>query len=94
MTRPAIQKDAPKLDLETLAFVQDMFLAAKGEDGTTNIEIDPRIFFQRLALNETLMMCYGTRIVDVNDPLLHEILEVAHSVSRYISLHNSANDYS
>jgi phenylacetate 2-hydroxylase len=77
MTRPAIQRSAPMLDIETAALVNDMFaLASNGTSG-----VDPRIFCQRQALNLTLMWCYGTRIASVEDPLLHKILRVARSVS-------------
>jgi phenylacetate 2-hydroxylase len=77
MTRPAIQRSAPMLDIETTALVKGIF--ENSED--TTVEVDPRIFFQRQALNLTLMWCYGTRIANVEDPLLQKILRVAHSVS-------------
>ena len=80
MTRPAIQKAAPMIDLETSAVVEDI-LAGCGGIEKTDAEVDPRLIFQRLALNVVLMMCYGLRIADIDDPLLHNILNVAHSVS-------------
>lgn len=58
MTRPAIQKSAPMLDQELTALVKDMFRMGKGQDGNKDSEIDPRILFQRLSLNVTLMMCF------------------------------------
>ncbi|KAL5342332.1 cytochrome P450 [Aspergillus crustosus] len=88
MTRPAIQRSAPMLDLETSALVDDLFKAAQATG-----EVDPRIFFQRLALNFTLMWCYGTRIASAEDPLLHKILHVAHSVSSFRSTNNNIQDY-
>lgn len=77
MTRPAIQRSAPMLDLEITALVKDLFHASR--QGT--VEVDPRIFLQRQALNLTLKWCYDTRIASIDDPLLHKILHVAHSVS-------------
>lgn len=82
MTRPAIQKSTKMLDLETSALVEGLFLASKSESGKTSIEVDPRIYFLRQGLNLMLMMCYASRLADIEDPLLHNILEVAHSVSR------------
>ena len=77
MTRPAIQRSAPMLDLETSALVDGLYQGTK-EDTK---DVDPRIYFQKQALNLTLMWCYGTRIDSVQDSLLHKILRVAHSVS-------------
>ncbi|KAL4875352.1 cytochrome P450 [Aspergillus karnatakaensis] len=88
MTRPAIQRSAPMLDLETSALVEGLFKAAE-----KNGEVDPRIYFQRQALNLTLMWCYGTRIASEEDPLLHKILRVAHSVSSFRSTNNNIQDY-
>ncbi|EPE34768.1 Cytochrome P450 [Glarea lozoyensis ATCC 20868] len=93
MTRPAIQKAAPMIDLETSSLVQDMLSAASGVDHDERLEVDPRIFFQRLALNVVLMMCYGFRIADIDDPLLHNILNVAHSVSTFRSTNMNPQDY-
>ncbi|KAL4956731.1 cytochrome P450 [Aspergillus filifer] len=88
MTRPAIQRSAPMLDVETQALVRGLFEATGEGD-----EVDPRIYFQRLALNLTLVWCYGTRVESVEDPLLHETLRVAHSVSSFRSTNNNIQDY-
>lgn len=80
MTRPAIQRSSPMLDIETSALVDGLYQGSR--KGT--IEVDPRIYCQRQALNLTLMWCYGTRIDSVQDPLLHKILHVAHSVSSWV----------
>jgi phenylacetate 2-hydroxylase len=81
MTRPALQKSAPMLDLESYALIEDMFKGTLNKEGKTQFEVDPRMVFQRQSLNLTLMICFGTRLGDLNDPLLAEILHVAHSVS-------------
>lgn len=82
MTRPAIQKSAPMLDLEISATVKDLgAVAFASANGLESIEVDPRIYFQRMALNTTLMMCYSTRIEDIKDPILHELLSLASSIS-------------
>ncbi|RDL41626.1 Cytochrome P450 [Venustampulla echinocandica] len=93
MTRPAIQKLSSMLDLESNAVIEDMFLASKECSGRTDVPIDPRIFFQRQALNLTLMLCYANRISGIDDPLLFSILEVAHSVSSFRSTNNNPQDY-
>ncbi|KAL4873703.1 cytochrome P450 [Aspergillus spectabilis] len=76
MRRPAIRRSASMVDLETSVLVEDLFKATHATG-----EVDPRIFFQRQALNLTLMWCYWMRIASAEGPLPHKILHVAHSVS-------------
>jgi phenylacetate 2-hydroxylase len=82
MTRPAILKSVPMLDLEISSLVNDLHSDAFGSlTGPISAEIDPRIYFQRMALNLTLMICYSTRIKSTDDPMLHELLYLANSIS-------------
>ncbi|EXJ91444.1 hypothetical protein A1O1_04556 [Capronia coronata CBS 617.96] len=96
MTRPAILKSTPMLDLEISALIKD--LAADGlglrqqKDGF-GLEVNPRLHFERMALNLTLMMCYSTRFESLQDPMLHELLEIATSVSTFRSTNNNVQDY-
>ncbi|KAH8802434.1 phenylacetate 2-hydroxylase [Xylogone sp. PMI_703] len=89
ITRPAIQKSAPMLDLETFVLVHDLFLASKH----IYQDVDPRIFFQRQAVNITLMICYGTRFTSINNPSLHGILDIAGRVSTFRSTNNNPQDF-
>lgn len=85
MTRPAILKSANMLDLEITALVKDLesssfrIISEKGD--RRSMEMDPRLHFQRMALNLTLMMCFATRFDRLEDPMLHELLDIALSVS-------------
>ncbi|KAF2088377.1 phenylacetate 2-hydroxylase [Saccharata proteae CBS 121410] len=93
MTRPAIQRNAPLIDIEALGLVEDMFLSSLGPTNSTSKEIDPRIFFLRASLNFVTNLCYAHRFADIDDPLLHEILETAHAVSTFRSTNNNTQDY-
>lgn len=73
------------LDLEITALVRDLesnsFRTVSEKGGRTSMEVDPRLHFQRMALNLTLMMCFSTRFDKLEDPMLHELLDIALSVS-------------
>ncbi|KAJ9645600.1 hypothetical protein H2204_001181 [Knufia peltigerae] len=97
MTRPAILKSANMLDLEITALVKDLesssfrIISEKGD--RRSMEMDPRLHFQRMALNLTLMMCFATRFDRLEDPMLHELLDIALSVSTFRSTNNNIQDY-
>lgn len=94
MTRPAIQRNAPLYDIEIHGLISDMFAAALDPaSNTTSIEVDPRIFFLRATLNFTTLLCYASRFSDVHDPMLHDILTTAHTVSTFRSTNNNTQDY-
>lgn len=85
MTRPAILKSASMLDLEITALIKDLvsngFRTVPETGERRSMEVNPRLHFQRMALNLTLMMCFATRFERLEDPMLHELLDIALSVS-------------
>ena len=58
LNRPAVQSYMPFIDLEATVAIKDMFLDSK--QGT--IDLDPRKYFHRFALNTSLTLNYGIRI--------------------------------
>ncbi|KAK8162664.1 phenylacetate 2-hydroxylase [Phyllosticta citrichinensis] len=93
MTRPAIQRNAPLIDIEALGLVEGIFQASLDVNGKTSVEVDPRLLFQRASLNFVLMLCYASRFPDIDDPLLHEILATGKTVSTFRSTNNNMQDY-
>lgn len=94
MTRPAIQRNASLYDIEIHGLVSGLLAGAL--DPSTNEltrEVDPRIYFLRATLNFTTLLCYASRFDDVADPLLHDILATAHTVSTFRSTNNNVQDY-
>ncbi|KAH9884071.1 phenylacetate 2-hydroxylase [Xylariomycetidae sp. FL2044] len=90
LTRPALRASAPMLDVETHAFVEDMWEVSKsGKLG----EVDPQLYCQRLAFNITLMICYGTRFADAHDPDLLHMLNIASTVASFRSSNSNPQDY-
>ncbi len=75
------------IDLEITALIRDLeaggfrTMNENGKSIRRSIEVDPRIHFQRMALNLTLMICFSTRFAKLDDPLLEELLQLALSVS-------------
>jgi len=80
LSRPAIQRSAPMIDVEARAVVEDMYAMSGGGQ----VDIEPSIFFKRAALNLTLEMCYGTRIESIDSPFFREMLQVVQNVSSYV----------
>lgn len=70
------------IDVECRAFIRDLFLGAS--KGAT--DVNPEVFFKRLALNLTMEICYGTRFESIEDPKLLRMLTVAETVSTYVPL--------
>ncbi|KAL1384683.1 phenylacetate 2-hydroxylase [Phyllosticta capitalensis] len=93
MTRPAIQRNAPLIDIEALGLVEGIFNASLDDNNNPSVEVDPRLFFQRASLNFVLMLCYASRFPDIDDPLLHEILATGKTVSTFRSTNNNMADY-
>jgi phenylacetate 2-hydroxylase len=77
LDKPCVQSYTPIIEAEALALLGD--LLARGQAGRAII--DPYKYFQRLALNTSLFVNYGTRIEDINDKLFQEITEVTHKVA-------------
>jgi len=77
LAKPAMRKYLPMFDLETYCVIQDYRKMALSKD-PKDLEINPRPFLQRFALNTTLTLCYGIRMDDAYDELLREILCISH----------------
>jgi 3-hydroxyphenylacetate 6-hydroxylase len=89
LNRPAVQSYIPHVDLETKEFVKECLeLGLAG-----NVAIDPLPIIQRLSLNLSLTLNWGTRIDSLNDPLFAEITEVEEYVSRFRSTTGNLQDY-
>ena len=58
LNRPAVQSYMPFIDLESCLAIRDLYKDSK--DGT--VEVDPRKYFHRFALNTSLTLNYGIRI--------------------------------
>ena len=58
LNRPAVQSYMPFIDLESCLAIKDMYKDSKG--GT--VDVDPRKYFHRFALNTSLTLNYGIRI--------------------------------
>lgn len=48
-------------------------------------DIMSHIYQKRVALNIMTMFCYETRFSSVTDPMLHQILSDASTISRYLT---------
>lgn len=86
LNRVAVQSYVPIIDHETLSLVEDLY-RSKSEP------IAPFAYFQRLALNVSLVVNYGARLDKVGDELLQEIVEVETHVANFRSVSNSPADY-
>jgi phenylacetate 2-hydroxylase len=58
LNRPAVQSYMPFIDLESCVAIKDMYKDCM--DGT--VDLDPRKYFHRFALNTSLTLNYGIRI--------------------------------
>jgi len=80
----------PLIDLESTVSIKEILADTKGGE----IDIDPRAYWQRYALNTSLTLCYGIRIDgDKDDRLLHEITDVERAISNFRSTSNNWQDY-
>lgn len=80
----------PIIDLESNTSIKELYRDSK--NGTR--DINPTAYFQRFALNTSLTLNYGLRIEgNVNDELLHEIVDVERGVSNFRSTSNNWQDY-
>ena len=69
LNRPAVQSYMPIVDLESCLAIKD--LVKDSQDGT--VDLDPRKYFHRFALNTSLTLNYGIRIDgSINQELLRE----------------------
>jgi phenylacetate 2-hydroxylase len=69
LNRPAVQSYMPIVDLESCLAIKD--LVKDSQNGT--VDLDPRKYFHRFALNTSLTLNYGIRIDgSINQELLRE----------------------
>lgn len=69
LNRPAVQSYMPFIDLESCLAIRDMY--KDSQNGT--VDIDPRKYFHRFALNTSLTLNYGIRIDGgIDEKLLRE----------------------
>jgi phenylacetate 2-hydroxylase len=81
----------PLIDLESNVSIKELLHDSKGGE----IDLDPRAYWQRYALNTSLTLCYGYRIDgDKDDELLKEITDVERGVSNFRSTSNNWYGYS
>jgi phenylacetate 2-hydroxylase len=86
LNRPAVQSYMPLIDLESNVSIKELLHDSKGGE----IELDPRAYWQRYALNTSLTLCYGYRIDgNKDDALLKEITDVERGVSNFRSTSNN-----
>lgn len=90
LNRPAVQSYMPLIDLESNVSIKELLHDSKGGE----IDLDPRAYWQRYALNTSLTLNYGYRIDgDKDDWLLREITDVERGVSNFRSTSNNWQDY-
>ncbi|KAH7130660.1 cytochrome P450 phenylacetate hydroxylase-like protein [Dendryphion nanum] len=90
LNRPAVQSYMPLIDLESNVSIKELLHDSKGGE----IDLDPRAYWQRYALNTSLTLNYGYRIDgDKDDWLLKEITDVERGVSNFRSTSNNWQDY-
>lgn len=90
LNRPAVQSYMPHVDLESNVAIKDIYQDSK--NGT--VELDPRKYFHRFALNTSLTLNYGIRIDGgIDEELLREVVHVERVVSNFRSTSNNWQDY-
>ncbi|KAI4912648.1 hypothetical protein J4E90_006054 [Alternaria incomplexa] len=90
LNRPAVQSYMPLIDLESTVSIKELLHDSKGGE----IDLDPRAYWQRYALNTSLTLNYGYRIDGNKDaPLLKEIVDVERGVGNFRSTSNNWQDY-
>lgn len=90
LNRPAVQSYIPIIDLESNVSIRDITNDSKG--GV--VDLDPRKYFHRFALNTSLTLNYGIRIDgSIDNSLLREIVHVERAVSNFRSTSNNWQDY-
>jgi 3-hydroxyphenylacetate 6-hydroxylase len=86
LNRPAVQTYMPHIDLETEKFVEEC-LEASGAP------VDPLPLIQRVSLNLSLTLNWGTRLSDDEKELFEEITHVEDYISRARSTTGNLQDY-
>lgn len=86
LNRPAVQTYMPHIDLETEKFVEECLAASGGP-------VDPLPLIQRVSLNLSLTLNWGTRLSDDDKDLFQEITHVEDYISRARSTTGNLQDY-
>ncbi|KAK9464198.1 cytochrome P450 [Lipomyces oligophaga] len=89
LNRNAIHTYAPFIDLETKEFIADAYRIGKRGSAA----FDPVPLIQRLSLNLSLTLNWGTRIESLDNELFEEITEVEEYISRFRSTTSNWQDY-
>ncbi|KIX94412.1 uncharacterized protein Z520_09798 [Fonsecaea multimorphosa CBS 102226] len=90
LNKPAVQSYMPFIDLESCVAIKDMYKDSM--NGT--LDLDPRKYFHRFALNTSLTLNYGIRIDGgIDQELLREVVHVERVVSNFRSTSNNWQDY-
>ncbi|KAK2629872.1 hypothetical protein QTJ16_000692 [Diplocarpon rosae] len=87
--RAKIEHYFDTFDLESYCIVRDVAMDSKNG----SVEISLRPYIQRYALNTTLTLCYGIRMVSVYDSILRKILHVGSAISLPRSASENSQDY-
>jgi 3-hydroxyphenylacetate 6-hydroxylase len=80
--KPAVEGYLKFIDVETRDFVRQCFNAGSQP-------IDPLRLLQRMSLSLDLTLCWGRRVA-LDDPLLHEIVDVEHQI---VEMRNTMTNY-
>lgn len=79
LNRPAVQSYMPHVDLESTFAIKDMY----GDCKMGTVDLDPRKYFHRFALNTSLTLNYGIRIDGgIDEKLLREGMILQECFSR------------
>ncbi|EDU40320.1 CypX Cytochrome P450 [Pyrenophora tritici-repentis] len=90
LNRPAVQSYMPLIDLESTVSIKELLQDSKNGE----LDLDPRAYWQRYALNTSLTLNYGYRIDGNKDaPLLKEIVDVERGIGNFRSTSNNWQDY-
>ncbi|KAI0377904.1 cytochrome P450 [Hypomontagnella monticulosa] len=89
LNRPAIKTYIPYLDIETRAFIQDLFDFGKAG----KIAINPLPMIQRLSLSIMTTINWGVRVTSIDDPLFKEIVYVEEELNKKRSTVGNAQDH-
>ena len=80
--KPAVEGYLRVIDIETKDFIRQCFHA-------DSFPIDPLRLLQRMSLSLDLTLCWGRRVA-LDDPILHEIVDVEHQI---VEMRNTMTNY-
>lgn len=89
LNRPAIETYVSHLDVESKAFVEELYRYGNG--GTK--PVDPMPMIQRLSLSLALTLNWGVRVASQEEDLFDEITEVEEEISKFRSTTSNLQDY-